>query len=103
MPVQEQVIIIYVAGQGHLDDLPADSCRRFEKEFLAFMREKYPDVGHDIMTKKVLEDAVAAKIDAAAKEFKQRFKQGGKPAAGASSGTGATGAKPETVGAGAGR
>src|SRR2546428_11223222 len=36
MPVEQQVISIFLGTQGHLDDLPVEAGRRFEREFLAF-------------------------------------------------------------------
>jgi len=74
MPLEEQVVIIFVGTQGLLDDLPLPSIREFEKLFLAFMHAEYPDVGHDITTNKVLGDATAAKLKEAALKFKERFK-----------------------------
>ena len=74
MPLEEQVVIIFVGTQGLLDDLPLPSIREFEKSFLAFMHAEYPDVGHDITTNKVLGDATAAKLKEAALKFKERFK-----------------------------
>src|ERR1044071_8473825 len=32
LPVEKQVLIIFAATNGYLDDLPAESCRRFEEE-----------------------------------------------------------------------
>ena len=101
MPIAQQVIIIYVAGKGVLDDIPVEACRRFEAEFLAYVREKYPDVVHDIATKKTLEDAVAAKLDSASRDFKERFLAGeAKPAAARTEPAAKT---PVAAGAGAGR
>ena len=40
MPVPEQVVSIYTAINGHLDDISVDNILRFEKEFLSFMRRE---------------------------------------------------------------
>ena len=74
MPLERQVIIIWVAGNGFLDDLPVGVCRRFEKEFYEYVGEKYADIYHEIATKKELSDAVAAKLKDAATRFKEEFK-----------------------------
>jgi F-type H+/Na+-transporting ATPase subunit alpha len=47
--VEDQVISIFAATTGALDDLPVSAVRRFEKEFLAFIHEKYPDVPTNIV------------------------------------------------------
>ena len=74
MPLEKQVIIIWVAGNGYLDELPVDVCRRFEREFYEYVGEKYADIYHEIATKKELSDAVAAKLKDAATGFKEEFK-----------------------------
>jgi F-type H+-transporting ATPase subunit alpha len=40
MPVEEQVITIFAAAQGKLDDLPATVVGRWEEEFLGFVRSR---------------------------------------------------------------
>src|SRR3990170_4141141 len=73
MPVEKQVLIIYVAGKGYLDDLAIEVLKKFELEFYPFMEKNYPDVVHTIKTNLDLPDAVAAKIDEAATKFKTEF------------------------------
>ncbi|HPP74763.1 MAG TPA: F0F1 ATP synthase subunit alpha, partial [Armatimonadota bacterium] len=48
MPVQDQVMIIYIATNGYLDDVPLNKVREFELGFYKFMHEKYAVVGHKI-------------------------------------------------------
>jgi F-type H+-transporting ATPase subunit alpha len=69
----QQVMIIYAGTQGHLDDLPVESLRSFEEEFLKFMGERYADVGHDIKNSKDLSEATEKKLKAAIVEFKAAF------------------------------
>jgi F-type H+-transporting ATPase subunit alpha len=73
MTFEKQTMIIYAGTQGSLDDLPAISIRQFEREFLEFMDQKYPDVGHDIRNSKEMSPAVEAKLQAAVQEFKSDF------------------------------
>jgi F-type H+/Na+-transporting ATPase subunit alpha len=74
MPIEKQVVIIWVATNGYLDDLPIEVCRRFEAEFQLFIADKYPDIYHEISTKKELTDAVTAKLKEATMKFKEEFK-----------------------------
>jgi len=74
MPLERQVVIIWVAGNGYLDDLPVEVCRRFEREFYEYISAKYPDIFHDIATRKELSDAAAAKLTDAVTKFKEEFK-----------------------------
>ena len=73
-PTDEQVIIIYVAGQGMLDEIPVDRVKAFENEFLGFIQQKYPDIKETLKTTKELSGDVAEKINRAFEEFKQSFK-----------------------------
>ena len=68
------------------DDLPVLAMKSFEEEFLKFMEEKYPDVGHDLRNTKDLAAATEAKLKAAVVEFKGAFlarRNDGKPVAAA--------------------
>jgi F-type H+-transporting ATPase subunit alpha len=74
MPVEKQVISIFAGTQGHLDDVPVGAVRKFEKEFLAFVEQKFPDVPHNIRTAKAMSDSDMAKLNDAVKQFKANFK-----------------------------
>jgi F-type H+-transporting ATPase subunit alpha len=74
MPINKQVMIIYVATKGYFDDLPVESLKRFEKEFFAFIEKEYPDLGHQIEQTKDLSDTITKKLDEAIKRFKATFK-----------------------------
>ena len=70
MPLEDQVVSVYAGVQGYLDDLPAEQVLPFEKELLAFVEKNYPDIRHEIKTKRVLEPAVQQKLDEAIKKLK---------------------------------
>ncbi len=74
MPLEKQVTIIWVAVNGYLDDLPLDVCRRFEAEFHLYIADKYPDIFHEIATKKDLTTSVVEKLKDATLKFKAEFK-----------------------------
>jgi len=75
MPVEEQVVVIYAGIKGYLDDLPIESVRRFEKEFLQFMRDKHQDILKDIVETKDLSKETEEKLIKAIEEFKDIFKK----------------------------
>jgi F-type H+-transporting ATPase subunit alpha len=75
MKLADQVVIIYAATNGYLDDLPVTACRRFEKELYAFMADRYPDVGHTIEKTGVLDDKTAETMKKAVEEFKGQFQK----------------------------
>jgi F-type H+-transporting ATPase subunit alpha len=73
MSLAHQVAIMYVAGQGALDDIPKAQARAFEPFFHAFLDERYPDVIHEIEQAKDLPEAIAKRLDEAAAHAKQQF------------------------------
>lgn len=74
MPVQYQVIIIYVVTRKHLLDVPVGDVTRFEKEFFEFLDTKYPEVPSAIADEKVISDETEEKLKKAIDEFKASFK-----------------------------
>ena len=46
--VVHQVMILYAASSGHLDDIDVESVRSFEKQFYAYMDDHYPEIGKEI-------------------------------------------------------
>jgi len=73
MPVEEQVMAIFAAINGYLDDLPVEKVRPFEAEFLKFMRANYPQIGEEIRTKGVLTEDLTSRLKSAIEEFKKTF------------------------------
>jgi F-type H+/Na+-transporting ATPase subunit alpha len=71
--VEDQVISIFAATTGALDDLPVESVRRFEKELLAFVHEKYPDVPTNIVQSQDFSDSTRETLTKALAEFKASF------------------------------
>ncbi|HVN71359.1 MAG TPA: F0F1 ATP synthase subunit alpha [Desulfomonilia bacterium] len=73
LPVEKQVVIIYVGTNGHLDEYPPSAIRAFEDQFFTFMESKRADVLKTVSetgkleaeTEKALKDAIA--------EFKKIF------------------------------
>jgi len=73
MPVERQVMILYAAINGYIDDIPTEKVITFEKGFQQFMDAQYPGVGETIAKTKVLDDATEEKLKTAVVEFKKTF------------------------------
>ncbi len=76
MPVEYQVIIIFVATKKCLLDIPVDDITRFESEFFEFLDTKYPEIPESIKTNKVISEEVEEKLLAAVEDFKKDFVTG---------------------------
>jgi F-type H+-transporting ATPase subunit alpha len=74
MPVEKQVVSVFVGTNGYLDNVPLHDVGRFEREFLEMMELKYRDVLAEIADKKDLTDAIQQKLHAVAKEFASSYK-----------------------------
>ncbi len=74
MPVQYQVIIIYVVTNKYLLDVAVEDITRFESEFFEFLDTKYPEVPNAIATEKVISDETEETLKKAIGEFKASFK-----------------------------
>jgi F-type H+-transporting ATPase subunit alpha len=69
MPVAEQVAILWAGANGHLDDVPVDRVREFERDFLEYLRNAHPEVLEKIRSEKELSDDVVKMLEAAVEGF----------------------------------
>ncbi len=74
MLVAKQICIIFVGSQGLLDETPVSAVRKFEKEFLEYLDNKYPEIFETIVREKVMSDELKDKIKQNALEFLKIFK-----------------------------
>jgi F-type H+-transporting ATPase subunit alpha len=74
IPVEQQVISVFMGTQGLLDELPVKDIKRFEREFIEYLELKDKDVFVTIRKEKVLSDALVANLKANVQEFKNKFK-----------------------------
>jgi len=73
MPVEEQVAVIYAVTNGFLDDVDLKHIRKWERDFLEYLRSGSQVLGV-IKTKKAIDDDVAAKLKSAIEGFKPLFR-----------------------------
>jgi F-type H+-transporting ATPase subunit alpha len=73
MPIENQVIIIWVASRGYLDDIPTEHLARFEIEFTAFMEKDYPEMIRELATKLVISKELEKQLEEPARKFKDQF------------------------------
>ena len=73
MPVEYQVIIIFVATNKYLLDIPVEWVTTFESEFLEFVQTKYSEIPADIKETKEVTEKTAELLKKAIEEFKAGF------------------------------
>jgi F-type H+-transporting ATPase subunit alpha len=69
--VEDQVMTIFAAIHGFLDDVPVDKVRSFEAALLAFLKSNHPEIAIKIAAEKALKDDVTNGLKAAISEFKK--------------------------------
>lgn len=73
-PVEDQVMVIFSAVKGELDDLDVKEVTDFETQLLAFLHSSHPEIGASIKENKKITDDNEAALKAAIEEFKTRYK-----------------------------
>jgi F-type H+-transporting ATPase subunit alpha len=71
--VADQVMIIYAATSGVLDDLPLERVKPFERAFHPFIRDKYPDIPLAIEQSRDFTKETEETLKKALAEFKAQF------------------------------
>jgi F-type H+-transporting ATPase subunit alpha len=71
MPMEKQVMILYAAINGYLDDLPLDKIITFEADFHRYMEANHPEVGKSIASEKALTADTEEVLKKAVSEFKK--------------------------------
>ena len=74
LPLSRQILIIYCAERGFLDDLPINLIKDFELKFLQYIEKEYPDIEYEIENKKELSPELMKKLDEVISSFRQYFR-----------------------------
>lgn len=73
-PVEDQIVTIYLASNGHYDEVPVGEVRRFEEQLMSELHRNSADIFTDIEGGQPLTDDVIAKLVAATDNFKKIFR-----------------------------
>lgn len=73
MPVEEQVVSIFLGTGGHLDSVPVEDVRRFETELLDHMRASEDKILAGIRDTQKLSDEAAEELERVINNFKKGF------------------------------
>ncbi len=75
VPIERQVVSIFLGTNGYLDDIPVYDIKKFEKEILEYIEVKYNSIFEAIKKEKQLSDSTTDNLKKAAEEFKSVFKK----------------------------
>ena len=74
LSIERQVLSIYAGTNGFVDEVAVKDVRRYESELHAYAEARHAATMKELSDKKVIDDALKAKIEALLKEFKAQFK-----------------------------
>ena len=73
MPLERQVMVLYAAINGYIDDVPVNKVVDFETGFYRFMEARYPKIGKAIAEEKDISSETEKALKEAISEFKKGF------------------------------
>ncbi|MGA7827121.1 MAG: F0F1 ATP synthase subunit alpha [Geobacteraceae bacterium] len=73
IPSEKQVLIIFSANNGFVDDYPVSVLSRYETELYTFFDIRKADILSEIREKQAIDDVLRSKIISALDEFKKEF------------------------------
>ena len=74
LPVEKQVVIIFAANAGYLNDIRVNDCGRYESELYVYLDDRHPGLLVELREKATLDDELEGKLKTALDEFKTNFK-----------------------------
>ena len=73
LPIEKQVVIIFLGVMGYIDEVPIDQISKFEADFLKFMDAEGKDVMDSIRDKKEITPEITKSFIKLIEEFKPTF------------------------------
>jgi F-type H+-transporting ATPase subunit alpha len=73
LTIDKQVVTIFAATNGYLDDLAIEEVRPFERALHQFMDNQRPKLGKMILEKRQIDDELKAALNEAITDFKVGF------------------------------
>lgn len=75
IPVEKQVVSIYLGTRGYMDEIPVSDIKRFEKEALEYIEIKHKQIFVNIKKDKDISKETEELLNKAGKEFASTFKK----------------------------
>ncbi|HET9911608.1 MAG TPA: F0F1 ATP synthase subunit alpha [Anaerolineales bacterium] len=73
MSLSDQVIVLFAGTNGYADQVPVGSMAQWQTDLLKFMEASYPEVGRDIVEKKMITDSNRANMTKALDAFRHSW------------------------------
>jgi len=73
MPVADQIVVLFAAGQGYLDPIPVADVKRYEAELLEHLHENAPDLLARLRERRTLDEEIESGLKKALDAFAETF------------------------------
>src|SRR6266705_2493192 len=70
MSVEKQVLVIWEATNGYVDDVPVERIKKFEAELVRFIENSHPGILQALREKKAVTDEIQKDLEHSLKDFK---------------------------------
>ena len=74
VPMEEQVVVFYIAKQGYISDIPAYDVDRFHRNFITYVKEKDQGILSDIRDSGDFSQETEGRLRVLADEYQSNFK-----------------------------
>jgi F-type H+-transporting ATPase subunit alpha len=81
IPVEQQVIVLYAAINGYMDETPVARIGHFESELISTIQQRYPEVVASIVNEKQITKENEEALKGALADFQSNFNQAAAPEA----------------------
>src|SRR5688500_6147622 len=78
MAVEQQVVVIYAVTNGHLDDVPVDAIREWERAFLEYVQAQWPQIGERLRKEREIKKDLEEDLKRAIGAYKELRGDGAK-------------------------
>jgi len=75
MDIEKQVVIIFAATNGYLDEIAVSRLKEYESQLLSEMENLHSGILEEIKTRKEMTDDTKVKLEKVLKDFTDRFKE----------------------------
>jgi len=75
VPVEKQVLSVYIGTNNYFESIEVKDVKRFEKEFLEYVDLKYPQILENIRQTKEMKDDTVQLVKKAVEEFIEKFRK----------------------------
>jgi len=73
LPVEKQIMLIYAANNGYVDEYPINALRRYEEELYSYLEHSHGDLLKELAEKKAIDSDLDSRIKATLKAFGEQF------------------------------